>query len=427
MIKHLPRSARDAGRAEECITPAFRLSCRLVCRRDLAFCALVVAGGVLALPAESGQTFNEATTNQLRFFSQGNCGLTKSGTALNANCTSGFLPGGEGSASNGSASSSVSSPAALAPGQERIRVFRERQGKSGGSADTSIGLGQGFSLFVAPGYERLSHSNNAYEDGYASDIGGVTVGGDYQFNTYLLAGLAFSYRYQDARYDDGGGFNTSDYGLTVYGSVLPVDNAFIDVAAGYGWQKSNETRVGRLFNNVGVNYAKARLRSDYTGDRLTAGVIAGYDQPIDNINVGPRIGFNATHQEREPYHEKGGLGLPLEYQRDSQTSLQSSLGAAASMAVSTTFGVLLPQIEAAWVHEFANDQRGMKARFRQSTAQVGNFRYDSESPDRNFGIIGVGLTAVLPNGLQPFMAFRSIVGNDNYNSYAVSAGLRLEL
>ena len=391
------------------------------------------AGALVAVtagaPTQAGQTFGEAVANELARF-RGNCdSLAKPGQEggnLFTRCSS--FPQGSGATSSGSAGSTAG-PTFAAPDAVLERLKTPRKQKSGGaSADGAVSLGEGFSVFAVPGYERLNHSNNPYEDGFRSDIGRLTVGADYQFTKMFFAGLAFDYSYQDGVYDDGHGFNTSIYGLLLYGSILPAENLFIDLSAGYGWSRSNDNRVARL---TGPALFNGSVRSDYGGNQITASMRAGYDYPIQNITIGPRAGFTVGHWTRETYREDGETGLELEYANDSQTSLQSNLGAAASIAVSTTFGVLLPQIEGAWVHEFADDQRSLKARFREArwdeTAKIGNFRYDSESPDRNFGIIGVGLTAVLPNGLQPFTALRTIVGNDRYNSYAISAGLRLEL
>ena len=380
--------------------------------------------------AESGQTFNEAVTNEIERFKTNCLDLAPEESSLYIRCTR-FPLGGSSSSGGSSGSSAVGVFAAPTAVIDRITKVRKGEKLSGGSTDTAVSLGNGFSVFASPGYERLNHSNNPYEDGYRSDIGRLTLGGDYQFTKTFFAGLAFDYTYQDGVYDDGRGFNTSSYSILLFGSILPVENVFIDLSAGYDWSRSNDNRAARLFNTNGSQAfpppGNGSVRSDYGANQITASVRAGYDYPIQNITVGPRAGFSVGHWTRESYHEDGVTGLELEYGTDSQTSLQSSLGAAASIAVSTSFGVLLPQIDGAWVHEYANDQRALKARFRQALPSVGNFRYDSESPDRNFGVIGVGLTAVLPNGLQPFAAFRSIVGNDNYNSYAVSAGLRLEL
>ena len=419
---HAVLLAKGESTAGIAVSHAMRGASAKACQVGAVLSAGVLLAIIAGAPTQAGQTLGEAVANELNRFREGGCvNFTKPESNLAQRCAN--FPQGGGSSSSGSAGSTAG-PTFGAPDAVVERLKTPRRQKGGGSADGAVSLGEGFNVFVVPGYERLNHSNNPYEDGYRSDIGRLTMGADYQFTKMFFAGLAFDYSYQDGVYDDGHGFNTSTYGILLYGSILPVENVFIDLSAGYGWSRMNDNRVARLTGPAPFN---GSVRSDYNGNQLTASVRAGYDYPIQNITVGPRAGFTVGHWTRETYREDGETGLELEYANDSQTSLQSNLGAAASIAVSTTFGVLLPQIEGAWVHEFADDQRSLKARFRDAEDTVGNFRYDSESPDRNFGIIGVGLTAVLPNGLQPFAAFRTIVGNDRYNSYAVSAGLRLEL
>jgi hypothetical protein len=39
----------------------------------------------------------------------------------------------------------------------------------------------------------------------------------------------------------------------------------------------------------------------------------------------------------------------------------------------------------------------------------------------------MGLLMVLPNGWQPFVNFRAMVGNTQFNNYAGTFGLRIEL
>ncbi|NJO56692.1 MAG: hypothetical protein HC834_10585 [Rhodospirillales bacterium] len=50
-----------------------------------------------------------------------------------------------------------------------------------------------------------------------------------------------------------------------------------------------------------------------------------------------------------------------------------------------------------------------------------------EAPARNWANIGLGMTAILPNGLQPFVQLATIQGNDNFVTYGGNAGIRIGL
>ena len=103
--------------------------------------------------------------------------------------------------------------------------------------------------------------------------------------------------------------------------------------------------------------------------------------------------------------------------------MQSSLGAAATVAIAIPNGVLLPQASVAWVHEYANDARNIDARFVEAPGSP-KFTFQRERPARDWANIAVGASASFTNGLQPFVQFVTVQGNENYVSYGGTAGLR---
>ena len=105
--------------------------------------------------------------------------------------------------------------------------------------------------------------------------------------------------------------------------------------------------------------------------------------------------------------------------------MQSSLGIQASVGIETSFGILVPQASVAWVHEYANDDRNIDARLVEAPAGPG-FTFQREPPARDWANIGLGISALLPNGLQPFIQFATMQGNKNFVSYGGTAGLRKE-
>ncbi len=108
--------------------------------------------------------------------------------------------------------------------------------------------------------------------------------------------------------------------------------------------------------------------------------------------------------------------------------MQSVLGVQGSAAFSTGLGVLVPQFNADYIHEFANSQRFINVQFAQDNRiNRTKFRFQNDVPVRNYFNLGTGLLMVLPNGWQPFMSFRAMVGNEHFNNYAGTFGLRIEL
>jgi outer membrane lipase/esterase len=293
----------------------------------------------------------------------------------------------------------------------------------GASPEIVVGPAQGLSLFVSTGAFALNHHNNRFEDGYEAQLPTVTVGGDYWFTPRLLAGMAFNYTNFDGTYDDGGGFDKDIFAPALYATFLPFDGAFVNAVLGYSRnENSNSRKVFVPFTDE-PPFFTGHTSADYSENQYSAVLQAGYDHPIDNFTVGPRLGFAFGHSQVDSFEEKGDTGFELRYSGLDQTSVQSSLGAAATIAIAIPDGVLLPQASVAWVHEYANDARNIDARFADAPGSP-QFTFQRERPARDWANIAVGASAAFANGLQPFVQFATVQGNDNFVSYGGTAGLR---
>jgi uncharacterized protein YhjY with autotransporter beta-barrel domain len=292
----------------------------------------------------------------------------------------------------------------------------------GATPEIVISQARGLSVFASAGATALNHHNNEFEDGYEAQLPTVTIGADYWISPRLLAGVGFNYTNFDGTYDDGGGFDKDIFSPLLYATYLPFDRAFVNTVLGYSRnENSNNRRVvvplsdGSVFNG--------RTSADYDENQYTATLQAGYDHPIDNFTIGPRLGFAYGYSQVDSFKEKGSTGAELRYSGLNQTSVQTSLGAAATVTIAIPYGVLLPQASVAWVHEYANDARNIDARFVEAPSSP-KFNFQRERPARNWANIGLGVSASLVNGMQPFAQFQTVQGNDNFVSYGGTAGLR---
>jgi uncharacterized protein with beta-barrel porin domain len=76
-------------------------------------------------------------------------------------------------------------------------------------------------------------------------------------------------------------------------------------------------------------------------------------------------------------------------------------------------------------HEYAGDDRNIDARLVEASAGP-SFTFQREPPARDWATFGLGVSALLPNGLQPFAQFATMQGNENFVSYGGTVGLRKE-
>ncbi len=301
-----------------------------------------------------------------------------------------------------------------------------------GFAASSQSRMKGFGLFASGLVEALNRDVTTFQDGYKSNILGVTAGADYRFSRQAVAGLAVSYSNTHGDFKNGGDFNTNSLGFTLFGSYLPTDRTFIQVTGGYTNNNYLVTRsTSALVTGVGGDPDRnlnGTPSSSSNGNVFRITALAGYDQPIGMFTVGPRLGFNYANTQITDYSETSGGGLGLKYDDQWINSVQSVLGVQAQAAISTAMGVLVPQVNADYIHEFANSQRFLTVSFvDDSRATPTRFRFQNDVPVRNYFNLGTGLVMVLPNGWQPFVSFRAMVGNEQFDNYAGTFGLRVDL
>ena len=287
-----------------------------------------------------------------------------------------------------------------------------------------FGLGQVASVFFSAGAYALNHFNNRFEDGYEAQLPTVTIGGDYKINDWMTAGLAVNYTNYDGTYDDGGGFDKNIFCPLLYATFLPFEGAFTNVVLGYARQENHNNRLASASSIATPPLTfEGHTSADYSENQYTAGILAGYDQPFGKMTIGPRLGLAFSYESFESFKEDGDTGLELRYNNLNQTSVQSSLGVQASVGMETSFGILVPQASVAWVHEYANDDRNIDARLVDAPTGP-SFTFQREPPARDWANIGLGVSALLPNGLQPFVQFATMQGNENFVSYGGTVGLR---
>jgi uncharacterized protein YhjY with autotransporter beta-barrel domain len=354
---------------------------------------------VLASPAQT-QTFDQAVANAL-----GNGGgpacVNASGNLFNNICNPGGTPG----ASGGSTTtlSRESSPV------EERKVQR------------LIGP---LNLFFSGEYERFDKDVTKFEPGYKTNTGRATLGADYSFSDSFLVGGAFKYARDDGHFNAGGRFNTDSYGPLLHANFVPAPNSFIDAATGYA-RKNYFISRAVSFTQGGGTIISGAPAGNTDGNEFKVGVNGGYDFSFQSITIGPRLGLHYRHTEIDGYRERGVTGLELVYDSQRENSLTSVLGAYGSVAISTSFGVLVPQTTLEYVHEFQDPQRRITFRFAEDQARV-PFRFQNDPPDRNYFNLGLGVVAVLPHGISPFLNYRALVGYNNESSYLVTAGVRIE-
>ena len=385
------------------------------------------------------QTLDEAVITQL----ENDCVVLNGGPrmfptipGLGANLSS-ICPAAPPTSSGGSGSMSAAgggtgtTQTAIAVSQRELtrrRNGEETEEPEGSNLDASKDFGNGFAVFLSGQFETLDRDDTRFEGGYDSDIWRVTLGGDFRFTDWLVAGLGFNYDRWNGNFNSGGNFEVDSYGPLIFASLTPVDGVFIDMGASFAHNAYDRQRQVSFSNTLRMVSATGRALAEYDTEKYSAWILTGYDHAIGRFTIGPRVGLNYSHIEIDSITERGQTGLELIFDADRASSLQSVVGLQASAAISTHFGVLVPQFYADWTHEFSNNQRTMTARFAQDfRANPTKFTFQNDRAERNFFHLGANFSMVLANGVQPYVTFKALLDHAFFNNYVASAGVRLEL
>ena len=377
-----------------------------------AACALVILGTLAVTVPVEAQGLNDVLIRLLSNGCQGLNGNTSAfGPQLDQACQGG------GAASTGG--STVGAETRGINDQQQIyRRLRQRQGAASADSDAAHGM----SLFGSIDYQNFDKDTTRFETGFERDTVGGTFGADYMFGGGLVVGAALSYGHDFGSYSGGGGFDHDAYGILVYGSVVPITSLFVDGVAAY-------TRKDYSFDRH-TSFARAGFSTsgpttgDTSGNEFRLGVNTGYDFLFGRFTVGPRVGVLYRETTIDGFRESGTTGLELEYNNQNIQSLTTTAGVFGSVAISTGVGVIVPQASFEYVHEFLDDQRSVGFRLVQDPTPR-RFLFQTDTPDRDYFNLGVGVSMVLPNGLQPFLNYRELVAYKDRSSHSVSLGLRV--
>jgi outer membrane autotransporter protein len=281
-----------------------------------------------------------------------------------------------------------------------------------------------WNLYVAADYEYFHKQVTTFEPGYNNNIWRGAVGADYSLNNVMLLGGALRYMHDDGDFRGGGNFDTNSYGFLVHANYIPAPQFFLDTSAGYMRKNYDIARLASLLVG-GIPTPVGTTKGDPDGNEATVGVNGGYDFNFQNVTMGPRLGLNYKYTNIDGYRERGTTNQELVYDDQNENSLTSSLGVYGSVAISTGFGVLIPQAAAEYVHEFMDNQR--RIGFRLANDPAGNhFSFKNDPPDRNYFNLGAGVLLQLARGIAPFINYRALVGYSDQSSHRVTAGVRVE-
>jgi uncharacterized protein YhjY with autotransporter beta-barrel domain len=312
--------------------------------------------------------------------------------------------------------------------KKRLQELKEQQEKGSGAGD--ILDSERFGFFLTGKTTQADREQTIRETGFYSNTNGFVIGGDYQFPSNLVAGLAVGYSNTSTDYNANNGKQDVDaISVMFYGQYAISDQFSMNSYA--GWNRYEYTLVRNIsIDSTVIDPAtplviNATATGNTSADQFVSGLTLNYDFAIDAWNIIPQLSFDYTQTWIAGYTEnEPDKGLALRYQDQTIYSYKSMAGFNISHANSFSWGVLLPHAKLFYVHEYHNNSRTIYASFTEDPKAI-SVNSITDSPDRDYLVFGIGISAILPHSTQIFIDFEKTEAHRYINSYSVSTGLRI--
>jgi outer membrane autotransporter protein len=242
----------------------------------------------------------------------------------------------------------------LRPGQIAEELMQDLTGATGGAAgDTSLDFGP-WGFFINGSITSGDKDQTDNVAGFDFDAWSVTLGADYRFRDNLVAGAALGFARNNTDLDaNGGELDTDGVNLSLYGTYYQESGLYLDGIFTYVWNNYDQQRNIRY--DIGSVSVNQQAKSDFDGSQWSASVGGGYSIDRGALSFGPtaRLEYVKTnvdgYQEHMSNPDANGGGWATSIQDQDVSSFNSQVGGDVSYAVSTNWGVLLPNVHLDWV------------------------------------------------------------------------------
>ena len=247
--------------------------------------------------------------------------------------------------------------------------------------------------------------------GYDVDTGGFTLGVDYRLTPNLAIGLTAGYAHTSVHPDGGGNIDVNGGKIGLYATAF-ANGFYLDTAVSGGPSGYNTKRTA----------LEGTASGSTDGGDFNVLVAAGYDWTHGNLTIGPTASFQFSYVGLDAFTETGSLA-PLKYPDQNSESERSAFGARASYEWKVGHVTVIPQLSAAWQHEYGTTEYSVVASFANGAGN--SFTVHGPPIGRDSLLIGAGATVILNDRVSTYLYYDGEVARTNYQSNNVSGGVRI--
>lgn len=230
-----------------------------------------------------------------------------------------------------------------------------------------------------------SADQNSKDDffGYTHEFTGMSLGADYRVSDQLLVGMLVGLADGDVKYDEVNTKTdmTSQY-VALYGAGL-WQNIYLHGQIGYF---SHDFDTQRELDFISRTASSSHDADEY--NIVAGGEYLGWQ--ANGWNLLPGLSFEYSYYDEEGFAETGAGSFNLSGDGNEDNSFASRLGLRCNKSYALTDMTFLPEIRAAWTHEFGDTDRDISTRFAGSGADT--FTVTGVDLERDTFSAGLGMS-----------------------------------
>ncbi|WP_084480047.1 autotransporter outer membrane beta-barrel domain-containing protein [Methylomicrobium lacus] len=289
---------------------------------------------------------------------------------------------------------------------------------AGGLLDDRLGV------YVTGHFSKGDRISTEWEKGFDTDNAGVLLGADYRLTDRIVLGSAFGYTDDKSQFfHNQGHLINRGYSGSIYGSYNITDNLYFDGVFTYTHNDYESVRE-LIFPDEQGRLITGSASSSPQGDQHRFSFGAGYDLPMGSWTVGLRARTEYGRTNINAYSEEGQTPYNLLVDKQFNDSVLTDLGWQISYAYSTPFGVLQPQLNLDWEHEFKNNSRDIVVHYNDFNNLPSTLR--TNNPDRDYLVFRAGMSAILTHGISSFVQYETLLDHRYDTLHTASLGVRWE-
>ena len=247
--------------------------------------------------------------------------------------------------------------------------------------------------------------------GYDFTTGGVSLGVDYRITDQLAIGVMGEYSHTWTSLNPSGSIdvNSGRGGLyaTWYNHGIYLNGA---IYGGHNNYDSSRSGLGGLANG------------STEGAEWSTFISGGYDFHFGHLTVGPIAALQYTYVNIDGFSENGSLA-PLQIHSGSAESLRSDVGFRVFYQWQIGKIMVEPSLKAAWEHEYKYSALPITAGFAGIPGPSATFFGPNEGHDS--AIVSAGVSVQWTPAISTYVNYDGQLGRGNYDSNAVTGGVRI--